>query len=558
MSAPRAPRRAGRPDSALAASLGAAAGRRRVPARTVRRPRRPRRVAVAPPPRPLPTGRHLPPARRSPSTALAGPCATRSPSTTSSRTSGGSTRSRRSQRRQPRDRRRGLRRLRRVHGRSSGPATRSRWPPSSSSPSTSTPRRCSRSCPGAPAFADTRDVKPMLLSPRATSRPRSSRSGSTPPPARRPQRLRLQPRRLGRCSGRRDRARPARQLPAAGRGGQRPGGGRARPDHGVPRVDPRPRPPTDARRPDGLDIPALGVTNEAGPGAQRGFRGWGPRPRRGLHDGRDRDEHERHRRDPRRRPRARADARRAPRLRWTGRASTTTAAGRWRSSRSPRAGEAPPGRRAVEGPGRVLDGRGDRPAGLVRLRRVARAGRGSSDRGLPQLRHARARRTGSGRSTTPPASRPDGSEPHRGPLHAGARPRRGDVGADRRIGGASDHFPFDCAGSRRRPVLRRRARSSPRRQAGASAGPRGLPEDPCYHLACDTRRTSTAGCSSSWRASRRGSSASWPRARSPSRRADAEEVVGVAGFEPTTSSSRTMRATRLRYTPTEVPLRARG
>jgi hypothetical protein len=33
-------------------------------------------------------------------------------------------------------------------------------------------------------------------------------------------------------------------------------------------------------------------------------------------------------------------------------------------------------------------------------------------------------------------------------------------------------------------------------------------------------------------------------------------VVGVAGFEPTTSSSRTMRATRLRYTPiTEVIIR---
>src|SRR5690349_879934 len=36
------------------------------------------------------------------------------------------------------------------------------------------------------------------------------------------------------------------------------------------------------------------------------------------------------------------------------------------------------------------------------------------------------------------------------------------------------------------------------------------------------------------------------------------EVVGAAGFEPTTSSSRTMRATRLRYAPTGPFHRARG
>ena len=31
-------------------------------------------------------------------------------------------------------------------------------------------------------------------------------------------------------------------------------------------------------------------------------------------------------------------------------------------------------------------------------------------------------------------------------------------------------------------------------------------------------------------------------------------MVGAAGFEPTTSSSRTMRATKLRHAPTECPL----
>lgn len=32
-------------------------------------------------------------------------------------------------------------------------------------------------------------------------------------------------------------------------------------------------------------------------------------------------------------------------------------------------------------------------------------------------------------------------------------------------------------------------------------------------------------------------------------------MVGVPGFEPGTSSSRTMRATRLRYTPPQIPRR---
>ncbi len=34
-------------------------------------------------------------------------------------------------------------------------------------------------------------------------------------------------------------------------------------------------------------------------------------------------------------------------------------------------------------------------------------------------------------------------------------------------------------------------------------------------------------------------------------------LVGARGFEPPTSSSRTMRATKLRHAPTEGPLRAR-
>lgn len=44
-----------------------------------------------------------------------------------------------------------------------------------------------------------------------------------------------------------------------------------------------------------------------------------------------------------------------------------------------------------------------------------------------------------------------------------------------------------------------------------------------------------------------------PKARAlPLRYAEKRTLVGVAGFEPATSSSRTMRATRLRYTPLKI------
>ena len=41
-------------------------------------------------------------------------------------------------------------------------------------------------------------------------------------------------------------------------------------------------------------------------------------------------------------------------------------------------------------------------------------------------------------------------------------------------------------------------------------------------------------------------------------RADELVMVGARGFEPPTSSSRTMRATKLRHAPTECPLRGHG
>ena len=94
-------------------------------------------------------------------------------------------------------------------------------------------------------------------------------------------------------------------------------------------------------------------------------------------------------------------------------------------------------------------------------------------------------------------------------------------------------------------------------QAGSFGGTAGAPEDACYHLACDTAANIDRAL-----LEQLARAAAWTFGTLADGEVDAagglsdrtERVVGVAGFEPTTSSSRTMRATRLRYTPTGRPL----
>jgi hypothetical protein len=121
--------------------------------------------------------------------------------------------------------------------------------------------------------------------------------------------------------------------------------------------------------------------------------------------------------------------------------------------------------------------------------------------------------------------------------------------------GSSDNVPSTSSGSRRAGCSPAPTRSRPRPRSTCSAGRPARRKMLASTWPAIGRKGSIAPCSASLPERRRGSSGRSPRGRSTSAGPDpGQEMVGAAGFEPTTSSSRTMRATRLRYAPTGGPL----
>ncbi len=176
--------------------------------------------------------------------------------------------------------------------------------------------------------------------------------------------------------------------------------------------------------------------------------------------------------------------------------------------------------------------RGDRP----RRPRRRVAGRRPDRRG---------RRGHAGAGARPPGARPHrpgaGRRPGALPARPGPARPRGDDGRARRTGSRGPRPP---AGAR---ALRRRGRGLPAGPAAPVGRSAGL-EARARRVAVRAGGGPGAADGCTWSRRRpRSPRASWRRSR-----AHLLVMVGARGFEPPTSSSRTMRATKLRHAPTEV------